>query len=698
MGVCAPLIPHGESLMYNTCTPVVPFDRSRPENRSNLIVSERSGDTASSRLRPDANSAESLGQVPPDLVRDELQRILESSTFSKSPRLSRFLRFTVEQSLEGHNERLKEYALGVDVFDRGPAFDPQTDPIVRVQAGRLRTKLQHYYDSEGVGAAVVFELPKGAYIPSFRRMVTSQPAIAPSTELISVSRLRPATWLTVSLIVVAAILYAIAHTPSRNRPDTSATTVDRGEAGNPKGSTVSSIAVLPFEDGSPQKDKGYFCDGMTETLIDALTKVEGLRVAARISTFAFREKHLEFATIGQKLHVGAVLEGHVRQDGQRLRVSVQLVNVADGLNVWSELYDRDIADVFAVQDEIAQAIVNALKNKFSWSIGSKGQLAKAYTRNPEAYTLYLKGHYLLEKMTPAEINKGMSYFTDAIRKEPGFALAYAGMAEGYNLLGNSNLSAPRDVAPNAKMAAMKALSLDESLAEAHAALGLIESTYDWDWNSAEREFRRAIELNPGYVSAYLWYGLTCLASTGRMNEALAAIRKARDLDPLSPITNTNLASVLLRMGRYDEAIRIYRETIDLEPSFFWAYRDLGLALFEKRSFGEAIDALRKAHSISGGNPGVMAALGYCYGALGQTNLARNMLNQLQELSKRSYVPPYHIAAVYAGLGQPAQALEWLDRAYQDRSSWMNGVKVDPLFGSLRPDPRFASILKKMGLA
>jgi tetratricopeptide (TPR) repeat protein len=429
-----------------------------------------------------------------------------------------------------------------------------------------------------------------------------------------------------------------------------------------------------------------------------LTKVEGLRVAARISAFAFRERQLEFATIGQKLHVGAVLEGRVRQEGQRLRVSVQLVNVSDGLNVWSESYDRQITEIFAVQDEIAQSIVDALKNKFSWSIGSREQLAKADTRNPEAYTLYLKGHYLLEKMTGPEVTKGMSYFAKAIEKDPAYALAYVGMAEGYNLLGNSNLSAPRDVMPKGRAAALKALALDDSLAEAHAALGLIESTYDWDWKGAEREFKRAIELNPGYVSAYQWYGLTCLASTGRMTEALAAIRKARDLDPLSLLTNTNLASVLLKMGQYDEAIRIYKETIDLEPKFFWAYRDLGLALYEKHSFRDAIDALKKADAVSSGNPGVMAALGYCYAVLGETSRAQNMLDALKELSKRTYVPPYHIAAVYVGLGQNEKALEWLDRAYEDRSSWMNGIKVDPLFANLRGEPQFTAILKKMGLA
>ncbi len=647
----------------------------------------------------DDTSLDPPSGVPAELVQAELKRILASSTFNKSPRLSRFLQFTVEQTLQGHNERLKEYSLGVDVFDRGTKYDPQEDPIVRVQAGRLRTRLQQYYETEGSNAALVFELPKGTYIPNFRAKELSEPGPGRTRHSIRLPSMSPALWLVISFVVVGAVIYAIAHTPSRNRlvTNTEVSALASG-AQNPARTAVSSIAVLPFEDLSHQKDKGYFCDGMTETLIDALTKVEGLRVAARISAFAFRERQLEFATIGQKLHVGAVLEGRVRQEGQRLRVSVQLVNVSDGLNVWSESYDRQITEVFAVQDEIAQSIVDALKNKFSWSIGSREQLAKADTRNPEAYTLYLKGHYLLEKMTGPEVTKGMSYFAKAIEKDPAYALAYVGMAEGYNLLGNSNLSAPRDVMPKGRAAAMKALALDDSLAEAHAALGLIESTYDWDWKGAEREFKRAIELNPGYVSAYQWYGLTCLASTGRMTEALAAIRKARDLDPLSLLTNTNLASVLLKMGQYDEAIRIYKETIDLEPKFFWAYRDLGLALYEKHSFRDAIDALKKADAVSSGNPGVMAALGYCYAVLGETSRAQNMLDALKELSKRTYVPPYHIAAVYVGLGQNEKALEWLDRAYEDRSSWMNGIKVDPLFANLRGEPQFTAILKKMGLA
>jgi serine/threonine-protein kinase len=634
-------------------------------------------------------------------VQAELERVLASKTFNKSPRLSRFLKFTVEQTIQGNKDRMKEYLLGVDVFDRGRSYDPQTDPIVRVQAGRLRTKLQQYYESEGAQSPLVFELPKGGYIPSFRTKDSSETGNGHRWARIRLPLGFQAAALAMALLAVGVATYRIVHSSSRksglSKPATAIAGAPTGQAEGQSRGGVTSIAVLPFEDLSPQKDQAYFCDGMTDTLINALTKVEGLRVAARTSAFSFGGKQVDVGTIADKLHVGAVLEGSVRKAGRRLRVSAQLVNVSDGLNIWSEVYDRNTEDIFAIQDEISWAIVNALETKFAKSAGAGKHLAKAYTQNLEAYTLYLKGHYHLARMTRGDINKSMDYFGKAIEQDPDYALAYAGMAEAYNELGSSNLSPPHEVMPKAKAAAMKALQIDESLAEAHAALGLVESLYDWNWQGSEHEFKQAMELNPGYVSAYQWYGLTCLASTGRTGEALAAITQARSLDPLSLITNTNLASVLLRLGRYDEAIQIYRETIDLEPNFFWAYRDLGLALYEKHSFKESVEALEKANSVSSGNAGVMAALGYCYAVSGNTSKAQVILNDLKRLSRNSYVPPYHVAAVYAGLGNKEQALDWLDRAYEDRSTWMNGIKVDPLFASLRREPRFIALLKRMGL-
>jgi TolB-like protein/Tfp pilus assembly protein PilF len=634
--------------------------------------------------------------VSPEVVRAELERVLASKPFNKSPRLSRFLRFTVEQTIQGHQD-LKEYLLGTDVFDRGPSFDPQADPIVRVQAGRLRAKLQEYYDTEGISDELIFEFPRGGYTPVFRTI--KSPKLKKLAGLGEVCRGRGIQSAVFAALFLGAVYYAASLWQSRNRTVSERALPERAERLPRKllASKISSVAVLPFEDLSPHHDQAYFCDGMTETLIDALTKVDGLHVAARTSAFSFRDKRVDVETIGEKLHVGAVLEGSVRREAKRLRVSAQLVNASDGLNTWSETYDRDFADVFAIQDEIARAIVSALETQFAPSSLSRVLLTHTYPRDPEAYALYLRGHYHLQGLSRSEIEKAMSYFAKAMEIDPGYALAYAGMAEAYNSLGGSNFSPPNEVMPKARAAALRALEIDESLPEAHAALGLVKSTYEWDWKGAEQEFKRAIELNPGYVSAYEWYGLTCLASTGRTNEALAAITQARNLDPLSLNGGTNLATILLRLRRYDEAIKVYMDTVDLEPQYFWAYRDLGLAEYEKHEFNQAVQTLEKANALSRGNPGVKAALGYYYAAVGKASEARTILNELKDLSSMTYVPPYHIAAIYAGLGNTAQALAWLNRAYLDRSTWMNGIKEDPLFASLHGNPQFDDILTKMGL-
>lgn len=634
----------------------------------------------------------------PEAVREALEKVLASKAFSKSPRLSRFLRFTVEQTLQGRKDGLKEYVLGVEVFDRPQGYDPQTDPVVRVQAGRLRMRLQQYYQSEGAHDPLSLEFSKGSYTPGFRTKSLIRGAGGNPLSGVRLPSRSHALWMAGLLVVVTAAAYLSGrsfprgsfHSTDSAEPSTRAAQVRFGGA--------SSIAVLPFEDQSPQKNEAYFCDGMTETLIDALTRVNGLRVVSRASVFSLKGKALDLGTIASKLHVGWVVQGSVRREDDRLRVVAQLVDVSDGVNVWSEIYDRRVGDVFAIQDELSSTIASTLKDRFGNSDGTEQRLAKIHARNPDAYMPYLKGRYHLAALTRPAIDKSLLYFEKAIGEDPNYALAYAGLSEAYNSLASENFSPPREVMPKAEAAARKALAMDDSLAEAHAVLGLVESTYEWDWQSADREFRRAIALNPRYAPAYQWYGLTCLASTGRAQEALTAIGQAQKLDPLSLVTNTNLASVLLRMGRYDDAIRIYTETVDLDPNFFWAYRDLGLALCARHSYKASIGALEKADSVSNNNPGVLAALGYCYAVSGNVRRAQDILRHLKELSAGSYVPPYHIAAVYAGLGDKKRALEWLDLAYQDRSTWMNGIKGDPLFDSLRDDPRFIDILKRMGLA
>jgi adenylate cyclase len=319
--------------------------------------------------RKDPGEGSSTGGEPvsAELVQTELQRILASRAFCNSPRLSRFLRFIVEQTMQGHEDRIKEYLLGVDVFERGASYDPRIDPIVRVEAGRLRAKLQQYYESAGTQSSVIIELPKGRYIPSFQRRASPRVDTEPQARILTSVRHGTALLLLVA-VAFGVMSYRLLHSaPSKllatNRAHTaSAASLD--EARPAASGTLSSIAVLPFEDLSPRKNQGYFCDGMTETLIDALTKVEGLRVAARSSAFAVRETPWDIENIGAKLHVAAVLEGTVRKEERKVRISVHLVSVSDGLNIWSETYDRHVQDVFAIQDEIAGAIVNALSVNF----------------------------------------------------------------------------------------------------------------------------------------------------------------------------------------------------------------------------------------------------------------------------------------------------------------------------------------------
>jgi len=648
-------------------------------------------------------SKRNRGSEPPDqvsteAVQAELERVLASRAFASAPRLSRLLKFIVEQTLQGNKDRIKEYALGVDVFDRGNSYDSRIDPIVRVEAGRLRTKLLQYYQTEGEQAPLVLELPKGTYVPSFRRNTSFS---TPDEEVFLRWRwLGLGLVLTTLLLIASFMFYRIKHSTSSRSPALHSGRMAETSTESTPGRSwqgIRSIAVLPFEDLSPNKDQAYFCDGMTETVIDTLTKLEGLRVAARTSSSLLSDKQLDIETIGAKLHVGAILEGSVRREGKRLRVTARVVNVSDGLNLWSETYDRNSDDVFAIQDEISWGIAEALESKLVAAIETHKVLPKAIDCNPEAYSLYLRGRYHLGGTTRAEIEKGIGYFEKAIKHDPNCALAYSGIAEAYDELGNSNLVPPRAVMPKAKAAALRALAIDNSLAEAHAALGLVESTYDWNWRGAEQEFKRAIALDSRYASAYRWYGLTCLASTGRMVEALAAIKQAQDLDPLSLSTSTNLATILMRLGQYNEAIQIFRETLDLDPKFFWAHRDLGVAFNRNHMFKESVQTLEEAKSISNQDPAVLAALGYCYAAAGEAGRAQSILNELTGLMRERYVPPYHIAALYTGLGDKNKALEWLGRAYEDRSSWMNGIKVDPLFTTLHAEPRFVSILQKMGL-
>jgi eukaryotic-like serine/threonine-protein kinase len=455
-----------------------------------------------------------------------------------------------------------------------------------------------------------------------------------------------------------------------------------------------SIAVLPFTNLSADKEQEYFCDGMAEEIINALSQVEGLHVVARTSAFFFRGKEIDIREIGRKLNVETVMEGSVRKARNRLRITAQLVNVADGYHLWSERYDREIEDVFAIQDEISLAIVDKLKVKLLKE--EKAKLVKRFTDDQEAYNLYLKGRYFWNKRYEGGLQKGIECFQQAINKDPLYALAYAGIADCYVLLGHFGWLPPKEAYPRARAAAEKALEIDDTLAEAHTSMGWVRTFYDWDWAAAEVEFKRALDLNPNYATGHEWYGVS-LAPMRRFDEGTVSLKRALELDPLSLMINSVYGLGLYWERRYDEALDQYRKTIEMDPNFSLVYLFLAWTYSAKATWEEAIVASNKFITLSQGSPFGVGTLGSVYAMSGQRYKALKMLDRLNELSQERYVSPFYRAIIYMGLGDKDQAFEHLEKAYLERESWMATLETFPLLDSLRSDPRFITLLKKMGL-
>jgi serine/threonine-protein kinase len=470
---------------------------------------------------------------------------------------------------------------------------------------------------------------------------------------------------------------------------TSGTPTSTRRASQPPG-----LAVLPFVNLSSDPENEYFSDGMTEELINALTKVVGLRVTARTSAFAFKGKDVDVREIGQKLNVASILEGSVRRSGDRLRITAQLVNVADGYYVWSETFDRGIADVFAVQDELARAITASLKVRLT----NADVEPEPPTENFDAYTLYLKGLYALNRRCVEGYRESIELFKAAVLKDPAYAPPHAGLAYGYALLGfdwYGGLSS-REAMPLAKASGLRALELDPNLAEAHSAVAVVQMIFDWDWNSAEASFRRAIELNPGYAPAHHWFSLF-LSTRNRHQESLREINKARELDPLSLIINQNVGRAYHIAGRYAEAIEEFRRTLGIDPRFFSAYVMLAQSLCQLSRYEEAVAALRSALAIAGAKPLVLAELAYVYSRMGQSDQAGELLRQLTDLARREYVPLYYLALAHLSAGDTSTALDLMDTAYDQRSTVLPWLSIDVAWSSLHRHPRFVRLLEKLDL-
>jgi len=456
------------------------------------------------------------------------------------------------------------------------------------------------------------------------------------------------------------------------------------------GDRVDSMAVLPFVNASGNSDTDYLADGITETLINNLSQVPGVRVSARSLAFRYKGRDVDPITAGRELNVGTVATGRVSMRGNSLIIQTDLVDVATGSQLWGGQYSRPFADILAVQDEIATEIFDTLSLRLTGD--EKKRATKRYTDDADAYQLYLKGRFFWNQGTIAGFKKSIEYFQQAIDKDPRYALAYAGLADSYLYLGSFWV----ETISEGKAAALKAIEIDPTLAEAHVALGHIKLWLDWDWPAAEVEFKQGIALNPASALAHSEYGMY-LAAMARSSDAINELARAQQLDPLSPIINTNLGWCLLYAGRGPEAVNQFRKTLELDPNYVSAHWGLGASLTRQGAYDEAIAELRKAVGLSEGSPILIGHLGFAYGLLGSRAEAAKSVSDLQMLAGREYVPSSAFALVSAGIGDKAQALEWLDRAYQEHDFSLIFLEVAPWFESVRGEPRFAQLVRRMQL-
>ncbi|MCX6618944.1 MAG: tetratricopeptide repeat protein, partial [Acidobacteria bacterium] len=462
-----------------------------------------------------------------------------------------------------------------------------------------------------------------------------------------------------------------------------------------RGGAIDSVAVLPFVNASGNPDTEYVSDGVTENLINSLSQLPNLRVVARSSVFRYKGREADPQKAGSELKVRAVLTGRVVQRGESLSISAELVDVRDNSQVWGQQYQRKMSDILSIQEDIAREISEKLRVKLSRD--EEKLVTKRYTENTDAYNVYLQGRYYWNKRTGEGLQKAIEHFQHAIQKDPGFARAYAGLADSYNLINLYGDVAPADSFPKAEAAARKALELDGQLAEAHTSLGYALSYYDWDWKGAEKEFLAAIRLNPNYATAHHWYALH-LTTVGRSNEAITQAERALELDPLSLIINRDLGRVYQHARQYDRAISQYRKTLELEPNFPGVHHRLGLVYLGKLMFDEAVRQFGQESFTGIQDWDNQASIAYAQMGLGNKSEAAKIVEKLKRSSERQYVPAYVLAVACTGLGETDKAIKWLEKAFAERSRSLVGIKVDFRLDPLRSDPRFQDLLKRMKLA
>jgi TolB-like protein/Flp pilus assembly protein TadD len=623
---------------------------------------------------------------PPTEVLQELDRVVSSAGFASAGRLAPFLRFLVERALAG--EPVKEVVAGVEVFGRPADYDPRLDPIVRVEARRLRARLAEYYAASGAGDPIVIELPRGGYTPVFTPATEAVPAaitIPRATGSGRWGRLEPALdravsslpyrWrLALALGASLAVLIAIFVLARRQTPPSRPV-----------------VAVLPFLNLSGDKENEYFSDGLAEELTDRLAKAPGLRVVARSSAFEFKGRAEDLRTVGRKLNATAVVEGSVRRSGDRLRVAAQLIDVADGLHLWSETYERTMSDVFAIQDDIARSIAGALRVELRVGFAG-GEGTAPPTSNIQAYELYLKGRRHFNQDALAGLELAADKFEQAIAADPKFALAHAQLAVDYGLLGYYRLREANEIWPKAKAAAERAIALDSRLAAGHSALGFELGMYEWKWAEAERELRLGVQRDPESADARVVLAVACLVPAGRLREASAELARALELDPESYLANVGAAYAFLAAGRYGEAIERYRRAVEINPSFGDTQWDLGMAYAYAGQKDAALKQFRLGGQIHEGGPWRPGATELAL--LGDVEAARRWI---EETGGSGNQRPMFVAYGYGAMGDAGNAAAWLEKAFAMRDPQLVWIKADARFAKVRDDPRIAALIRKLGL-
>lgn len=579
-------------------------------------------------------------QLSAESVQTQLRKILSSRIFTRSERLARFLSFAVEQVLAGRGEELKEFVIGVEVFDKNEKYDPRMDPIVRVEARRLREKLRKYYETDGLDDPVHIEFPTGSYSP----LVETREAASVSTP-----------------------------------------------AGRP---VENAIAVLPFANLSSEQENEYFSDGLTEELINALTKVEGLRVVAWSSAFQLKGKTRDIRRIAEQLRVRAVLEGSVRRTADRLRISAQLIDAATGQYLWSETYERPLRDIFAIEDEISSSIVGALRIKLTGPAGRS--LVTRYTENLQAFHQYLKGRFYWNKRREEDFYKALGFFEQAIEIDENYAPAYAGMADSYIMLGEYGSVPAVSIMRKARTTACRALEIDPRLAEAHVSLGTVAGLYEWNWPESEKHFRRALELNPSYPTAHQWYGYDYLAPMARLDEAIVELERAHHLDPLSLIIATSVGTVYDMLREHERARECYDKVLEMEPRFVRAHLSAGRSFLYQNKCAEAIAMFEKVRELMPSSPVPLALLAHAYNVSGAGAEAERLRQALERCRLTCCVPSYLLARAHLSYDHD-QAFAFLEKSLEERDPRLPHLGVSPIWDCLRDDARFGALVSRMGL-